>query len=92
MNVDIKGNIGNIVFSTYKRKASGFTDDDRIMAFDAFVTGLSPANVPIVVHSTVATATATTATVAKPTIPSGATAPMQNMAAATTLVAATDFN
>jgi len=96
VNVDPKGNIGNVVLSTYKRKLSGFIDEDRINAFDAFVTTLSPANITVLVHGS-ASAPASMATVAttspsKPLIPSGTTAQMNNMAAATTAVVAGDFD
>ena len=41
VNIDASGNVSNIVLSTYKRKLSGFIDDDRITAFDRFVESFS---------------------------------------------------
>jgi hypothetical protein len=91
INADVKGNIGNVVLSTYKRKMAGVIDERRIVAFDAFVERLSPANVSVVVYGATATATAPVPAV-KPATPSGTSAPMQNMAAATTVAVATDFD
>lgn len=93
INVDQKGNVANVVFSTPKRKASGFLDEKRILAFDKFVDNLSPASLSVVVHSATASSTSTIVTaVHKPTIPSGTSAQMQNVAAATTVGVVTDFN